>query len=98
MLHHRLFIMQPGVARPLRIVHRPAAFPIEDNRHPRLDPATGDRCHGGQQPAQFAHLFADAGIQPPGVVNHRAVELLHRAAAFAPLEVLYRIRTVRDRL
>ena len=97
-LIHGFFVLQAHIARACGIVHRPAALLVKDNGHPRLGAATRHHRQTRQHIAQLAHLTPDAGIQMPHMVDNCPVELLYRAAAFTPLEILHRIRPVSHRL
>ena len=92
------FVLHSHIARTFGIVQRPAVLLVEDDRHPGLGTAADHPRQACQHLAQARHFTPDAGIQMTHVVDNRAVEFLHRPAAFTPLEVLHRIRPVRHRL
>ena len=98
MFGHRLLVEETGVARTLGVVHGPTALPIEDDGHFRLDPAADHGIELAQGLAQRLDFTTDPGIDVADVIDHGTVELLHRAAALAPLEVLHRIGTMSHRL
>ena len=81
-----------------RKLERPVDFLVVDQRHIGLDAGAAHRCQRLKLGSQRGDFAKDARVRPPVVVDHRAMELLHAATAVAPLEILNRVRTVRDRL
>ena len=80
--------MKACISRSLGILHRPAAFPVENHRHLRRRMGTGHLLQLLQRLAHLGHLAKGSGVVSSVVVDDRPVELLAGASAFAQLEIL----------
>ena len=82
--------------RPLAVAERPAVVPIEDQRCARRRGGAEHAGQSGQYPADLGDVAERPRVLMPGVADDCAVEFFPSAAALPPLEVLHRVRAVRD--
>ena len=86
------------LARAARLVDGPLVFAVQNQRNLRLRAGLAQRCELFERFADLGDFTEHARIRLAVMVDDGAVEFLVAAAALAPLEILHRIRPVRDGL
>ena len=104
-LPERLIVIQNAVdiadvlPRSRDILQGPPVLPVKDHCRLRSVHCAVDQSRYSLQPlSKFCHLAECPRIASVLVSYHSPVELLERTAPLTPLEILYRIRSVGDRL